>query len=85
MCFYQKNADNKNLFLEITKSYQTWKILVQTKVDMTDEEKTQCYSDFKATPNSNGILIIESDQLNSIKKIQKVVKNSYYIITKNMR
>lgn len=83
--FYIKNADNKNLFLEITKSYQTWKILVQTKVDMTDEEKTQCYSDFKATPNSNGILIIESDQLNSIKKIQKVIKNSYYIITKNMR
>lgn len=82
--FYIKNVSDKNLFLEITKNYRTWKIQVQTKVDMTSEEKRQCYNDFKATPNSNGILVIEAEQLNSRKKLENVIENSYNCVMKHM-
>ena len=34
---------------------------------MTEEEKKQCYNDFKTIPNSKGILLIEAEQLNSTK------------------
>ena len=82
--FYIKDVNDKNLFLEITKSYQTLKIQVQSKINMTEEEKKQCYNDFKTIPNSKGILLIEAEQLNSTKKLENIINMSYKIIKEHI-
>lgn len=82
ICFYIEEISEENLFLEINRNFGTWKIQVQSKKNMTEQEREKCYKKYDNCPNAKGVLIINKEQLNTEEKYMHVIKNSYEYVQK---